>query len=147
MAFEERTILCADCGNEFKFTVEEQEFYSSKGFENEPKRCMECRRMKRRQRHSRSRSASPRFAAPSGIYRIICDACQKQDTVPFPPRADKPVYCNDCFAKVKSGEISPARPYLTPRAEDAELMSDSIAEEITEANETTMPDSNPENNL
>ena len=39
MGFEEKTLTCVDCGADFTFSAEEQEFYQSKGFENEPKRC------------------------------------------------------------------------------------------------------------
>ena len=41
---EDKTIVCVDCGKEFVFTAGEQEFYKAKGFENEPKRCPDCRR-------------------------------------------------------------------------------------------------------
>ena len=41
--YEDKTLVCVDCGNEFVFTAGEQEFYAQKGFENEPKRCPECR--------------------------------------------------------------------------------------------------------
>jgi hypothetical protein len=34
---EDRTLICQDCGEEFVFTVGEQEFYQEKGFDNEPK--------------------------------------------------------------------------------------------------------------
>ena len=45
----DKTIVCRDCGNEFIFTVGEQEFYKEKGFENEPVRCEDCRRAKKEQ--------------------------------------------------------------------------------------------------
>lgn len=50
---EDKKITCKDCGNEFTFTVGEQEFYKEKGFENEPQRCLECRNAKKRQRNNR----------------------------------------------------------------------------------------------
>ncbi|MCX5779219.1 MAG: zinc-ribbon domain containing protein, partial [Firmicutes bacterium] len=31
---EDKYIACKDCGNEFLFSVSEQEFYAEKGFEN-----------------------------------------------------------------------------------------------------------------
>ena len=40
---EDKVLICQDCGKEFIFTVGEQEFYKEHGFENEPKRCKECR--------------------------------------------------------------------------------------------------------
>ena len=41
--FEDKVLVCKDCGQEFTFTAGEQEFYAEKGFENEPVRCKECR--------------------------------------------------------------------------------------------------------
>ena len=43
MDFQDKTLVCKDCGKEFVFTVGEQQFYAEKGFENEPVRCKECR--------------------------------------------------------------------------------------------------------
>lgn len=43
MEFEDKTLVCQDCGNEFVFTAGEQEFYKEKGLDNEPKSCKECR--------------------------------------------------------------------------------------------------------
>lgn len=50
MSFQDKTIVCADCGSEFTFTASEQEFFAEKGFTNEPKRCPTCRRQRRQQR-------------------------------------------------------------------------------------------------
>ncbi len=44
---EDITLKCKDCGNDFVWTVGEQEFYKEKGFENQPARCQECRRAKK----------------------------------------------------------------------------------------------------
>lgn len=41
--YQDKIIVCKDCGNQFTFTAGEQEFYSKKGFENEPVRCKDCR--------------------------------------------------------------------------------------------------------
>ena len=46
---EDKTLICIDCGKEFIFTEGEQEFYKEKGFENEPKRCPDCRRARKQQ--------------------------------------------------------------------------------------------------
>ena len=45
----DKTLVCVDCGAEFVFTEGEQEFYSTKGFDQEPKRCPDCRRNRKRQ--------------------------------------------------------------------------------------------------
>ena len=46
---EDKTLKCMDCGAEFTFTAGEQEFFASKGFSNEPKRCPTCRQAKKQQ--------------------------------------------------------------------------------------------------
>ena len=38
--FEDKTLVCKDCGKEFVWTAGEQEFYASRGFENQPQRCL-----------------------------------------------------------------------------------------------------------
>ena len=58
MSFEDKSMACSDCGAAFTFTAGEQEFFASKGFTNQPKRCVECRRAKKEQRSSNSYSTS-----------------------------------------------------------------------------------------
>lgn len=50
---QDETMVCRDCGQEFLFTVGEQEFYAAKGFENKPTRCADCRRAHKQQRQNR----------------------------------------------------------------------------------------------
>ncbi len=47
MALADRTLTCVECGGEFIFTAGEQEFFNSRGFSNEPKRCRSCRAVRR----------------------------------------------------------------------------------------------------
>lgn len=49
----DKTIICRDWGREFIFLVGEQEFYKEKGFENEPTRCICCRRSNKQQNNRR----------------------------------------------------------------------------------------------
>ncbi len=35
MAFQDKTLVCRDCGREFTFTAGEQEFYLSRGLQSE----------------------------------------------------------------------------------------------------------------
>ncbi len=44
---------------------------------------------------------------PSGLEKFpaICSNCKKETTVPFKPESGRPVYCKECVAKIKSGEI------------------------------------------
>ena len=39
MAISDKSLTCVECGSEFTFTVGEQEFFASRGYTNEPKRC------------------------------------------------------------------------------------------------------------
>ena len=50
---QDKVIVCKDCGQEFTFTVGEQEFYKEKGFDNEPVRCPACRRARKQQNNRR----------------------------------------------------------------------------------------------
>jgi len=50
MSFQDKVLQCSDCGQEFIFTAGEQVFYSSRGLQNEPKRCSQCRRARKAQR-------------------------------------------------------------------------------------------------
>ena len=45
--FQDQTIACKDCGDDFIFSVGEQEFYASKGFDNLPVRCKGCKDAKK----------------------------------------------------------------------------------------------------
>lgn len=91
--FQDRTLVCKDCGNDFIFTTGEQEFYAAKGFQNDPARCKECRDQKRSQFNGNSSERRERV-----MYEAVCAECGKETKVPFKPRLDKPVYCSECFA-------------------------------------------------
>jgi len=47
MSYQDKQITCSDCGTTFTFGVRDQEFFASKGFTNEPKRCPSCRAAKK----------------------------------------------------------------------------------------------------
>ena len=87
--YEDKTLVCKDCGAEFVFTAGEQEFYAEKGFQNEPTRCKACRQ---------ARKASRAAGGPRQMFDAICAECGKPTQVPFEPKEDRPVYCSECFA-------------------------------------------------
>ncbi len=88
--YEDKTLVCKECGNEFIFTAGEQEFYAEKGFVNEPQRCKACR-------DARKSAGRPERE----MHDAICANCGKACKVPFRPREDRPVYCSECFAAQK----------------------------------------------
>ena len=94
MDFQDKTLICRDCGKEFVWTASEQKFYHDKGFENEPVRCPSCRALKKA-RMNEGRGGM----APRQMFEITCAECGKTDTVPFKPKGDRPVLCRDCFRK------------------------------------------------
>ncbi len=61
MTFQDKTIQCSDCGATFTFTSGEQDFYQTKGFTNEPKRCASCRRSNKARRESVSSNSASQY--------------------------------------------------------------------------------------
>jgi len=106
MAFKDKTLECSDCGSEFTFSVEDQEFFQSRGYTNEPKRCPECRQARKTQRYGSSGNGYSNsrygYSAPRQMFPAVCADCGKETEVPFQPRQDRPVYCSDCFRKVRA---------------------------------------------
>ncbi len=98
MTYEDKTIQCADCGRTFAFTAQEQEFYASKGYANEPKRCPECRQARKTQRGNDGGVGG--YSSPRQMYPAKCAQCGKDTEVPFEPRTGKPVYCSDCYRQM-----------------------------------------------
>lgn len=47
MSFEDKLITCEDCGKEFAHTAEDQQRYAERGFTADPKRCRECRQIRK----------------------------------------------------------------------------------------------------
>ena len=88
--YEDKTLICKECGAEFVFTAGEQEFYAEKGFTNEPQRCKASRAARKT---ARGESSGTRE-----MFDAVCAECGKPCKVPFQPREDRPVYCSDCFA-------------------------------------------------
>ncbi len=64
---EDKTLKCKECGQDFVFSVGEQEFYSQKGFQNEPVRCAACRQARKRERAASGGNQFRDYGAPGGI--------------------------------------------------------------------------------
>lgn len=59
MAYQDKTLVCAQCRTEFVFTAGEQQFFAEKGLTTEPKRCKGCRASRK----------GGRAKSGDGIYR------------------------------------------------------------------------------
>ena len=101
MGYVDKNLECADCGATFTFTAAEQEFFAAKGFTNEPKRCPRCRQVRRQQSRGSFGTSDNPSQRRREMYDAVCASCGKETQVPFQPREGRPVYCSDCFAKVR----------------------------------------------
>lgn len=99
MDFVEKELQCSECGAAFAFTVEEQEFFKSRGYTNEPKRCPACREARRTNRYDSGRGSG--YSSRREMYPVVCAQCGVETQVPFQPRNDRPVYCSDCYRKIR----------------------------------------------
>ena len=95
LLYADEVLTCTDCGNQFTFTAGEQEFFASKGFANKPNRCPGCRAARR------GRQSEPKLSGSREMHVVTCSDCGVRTEVPFMPRGDKPVYCRDCFERVR----------------------------------------------
>jgi len=105
MSIQAKSLPCCDCGTNFTHSVEDQEFFLSKGFVNDPKRCSPCRAARKAERPSTTGNTTgynSSYSAPRQMFPAICSDCGKSAQVPFEPRNGKPVYCSDCYRKVRT---------------------------------------------
>jgi CxxC-x17-CxxC domain-containing protein len=126
--YSDKTLTCADCGQEFVFTASEQDFYAQRGF-TEPRRCASCRASRKAARNADSGGGSYgsygagggysaggyssggsggysggggyRDRGPREMFAATCSNCGREAQVPFRPTSGKPVYCSDCFRSMR----------------------------------------------
>ena len=102
MSFQEKLLRCSDCGTSFAFTIQEQERFASRGLTNEPKRCSWCRAVRKIELNEKVKgSGSYGYRAQRQMFLARCAECGKDTEVPFKPRFGRPVYCSDCYRKVR----------------------------------------------
>jgi CxxC-x17-CxxC domain-containing protein len=127
--YNDKTLTCADCGQQFVFTASEQDFYAQRGF-TEPRRCGSCRASRKAARGTNggggggggyangggygagSYGAGGAYSAggyaarergPREMFSATCSNCGREAQVPFRPTSGKPVYCSDCFRSMRGG--------------------------------------------
>ena len=90
-AMTDKTLTCADCGQDFTFTASEQQFYADRQF-SEPRRCATCRAVRKAARGGAGNGGSSYgnggYSSGGGGY----------DRAPREMFSAKPVYCSDCFS-------------------------------------------------
>ena len=130
--YSDKTLTCADCGQEFVFTASEQDFYAQRGF-TEPRRCASCRASRKAARQASDAGSFGSYGAGGGysaggysgggsysaggggggggyrdrgpreMFSATCSNCGREAQVPFRPTSGKPVYCSDCFRSMRGG--------------------------------------------
>ena len=93
MVFQDKSMVCGECGESFTFSADDQKYHLEKGY-TEPKRCPNCRRARRAQRN---RGGGLGDSSDRQMYPVVCAQCGADTEVPFLPRGDRPVYCSDCY--------------------------------------------------
>jgi len=101
MSFQDKSIRCSDCGTTFIFTASQQEFFASKGYTNDPKRCPSCREARKSARYG-DIGYNPR--SRRRMFPAVCAQCGNDTEVPFEPREGRAVYCSDCYSKVRASK-------------------------------------------
>ena len=110
MTYEDRSLTCVECGSEFTFSADDQQFHTERGYQD-PKRCPSCRQARRGGGGGGGGGGGYGGGGGGGgyssrqMYDATCASCGAAAQVPFLPRQDRPVYCSDCFSKQK-----PSRP-------------------------------------
>ncbi len=110
------TATCGDCGNECQIPFQPKDdrpVYCRECFQNQkPKNIFGCTRfVKRSSDHGRSsygrNDRGSRFGGgsrddrPRKMFTATCGDCGNECQIPFEPKNDRPVYCNDCFQNHK----------------------------------------------
>ena len=148
MAFVDKQLTCRDCSTNFVFTGGEQEFYATKGLQNEPVRCPPCRSARKSNRINEPEEGYVRYGVfasfggrtPRQMHPATCADCGMMTEVPFQPRGDRPVYCSTCYSKIKGTAESAAEAEAKAKTEaaeavepEAEVKAEATAELETEA--------------
>ena len=103
MSYQDKSIQCSDCSATFTFSADEQEQFATRGYLNQPKRCPTCRiARKAQQTSSNSFGNSSGYSTRREMFPARCADCGKDTQVPFEPRTGRPVYCSDCYRKVRT---------------------------------------------
>ena len=104
------TATCGDCGNECKIPFkpkDDRPVYCNECFQNhKPQQRSGGSRFDRGSGYGRNDRGS-RFSRgsrgdrPREMFTATCGDCGNECKIPFKPKEDRPVYCNECFQNHK----------------------------------------------
>ena len=91
--FEDKKIVCEECGTEFIWDASEQAYFEKKGFKKVPKRCRACRAKKQLEAQKEKENEKD----------IFCTKCGKKSRTSgnFDPNEEEAL-CLDCYIKKES---------------------------------------------
>ena len=118
--YEDKTLVCKECGKEFVFTAGEQEFYAERGFQNEPQRCKSCR-------DARKNAAR----GPREFFTATCAACggeakcpsSPSPTVPCTAATASPVCASRANSQLEKGRPQGASFFLSADVREKKTVS------------------------
>ena len=76
--------------------------FADKGLKNEPKRCKPCKQRKNERIAANMQAYGTAFPRERVEVSVRCALCAVETTVPFRPTQGRPVYCRDCFLKMRA---------------------------------------------
>jgi len=87
--FEDKKLVCEDCGTEFVWDASEQAYFAKKGFQKVPKRCRACR-VKKQTEIDKEKAKEK---------EITCALCNKKGIIKSDISEDEEALCFDCYLK------------------------------------------------
>jgi hypothetical protein len=63
-----KILICVECGQEFVFTVNAQEYFAERGYTEDPKRCKHCYMIHKRDKRPNSTSMEAEKVNLDAIY-------------------------------------------------------------------------------
>ncbi len=88
--FQDRCVVCLDCGGTFIWTAGEQLFYAEKGLTYPPKRCKPCKQ-RRNTRLTATACSQARHDADERVEaKVLCADCGVPHHRPLPAHARAP---------------------------------------------------------
>jgi CxxC-x17-CxxC domain-containing protein len=61
------------------------------------------------------------------LFMTVCSVCGKAAKTPFKPNPNRPVYCSDCYEKIKAGTLVPPKVIRQPKPEKKADAEDVLA--------------------
>ena len=93
MSYEDKNLTCTDCSATFIFSADDQSYHAEKGYQNEPKRCPDCRSARR----AGGGGGGGYGGGAREMHPAVCAQCGKETAVPVRPSGQRLGDCGVCF--------------------------------------------------